>query len=909
MAYVIVQHLDPAHHSHLADLLQRHTKLPVKIVDSATAVEPNTVYTSPSDRFLCVSSGYILPRDPVMVEGRRLPIDYFLASLAQSQGERAVAIILSGTGADGSQGVRAVRRAGGLVVAQDPKDAQYGDMPQSAIATGMVDSVLAVDKMVQLLVDYVQKAVPESASPPPEIQADVLNGIMGQLIAHTKCDFRQYKRNTIVRRIYRRMGLKQSSDPRQYLDMLRHNAEEVIELRNDLLIGVTGFFREPEAFEELRKEVLAPRIAEARQGSALRVWVAGCATGEEAYSIAMVVHDEMEKAGKQLNIQIFASDIDESALQIARHGRYDKEAVVDVPEGYLRRYFTQVNGEHLVAKLIREMIVFSVQNLITDPPFSHLDLISCRNVLIYLQSEVQKQVISLFSFALNPGGFLFLGKSDGISGREDLFDLVSKTGRVYRRRAGARPDVTSFPFHPLKELPEQPAERLQERAQRPLPLALVNQEVLLGHYDAAVVLVDKRGTILHFFGDATKYLRLPTGEANLNIISMARDRLALKLRSALHKVLQGEEKVELRRVPITIGDESRPANVTLRLCRPEGWKEQLVAVILEDARPPAEPQPESPELEDAAGVRELELELKATKDELQATYEEFETSSEELKAANEEVMSMNEELQSANEELETSKEELQSINEELTTVNNQLNDKLDELGSINNDLANLLNATPAATIFLDGELKVKRFTPKATDLFNLISEDIGRPIEHISQKFTGTGENILEDARAVLSDLKIVEREVRAAGAWYIVRCLPYRTTDNHIDGVVMSFQDMTRLRQAQRLIEALLGGQDKGVLVVSPDLRVLAASAVAGDVLQLDGELVGKQLYAVGKGDWARSLQPAVEAAFHEGRRQQTTLSLPGGPDGKMRIDVVPLDPEAAPSPQTLVVWVHSAS
>ncbi|OPZ34698.1 MAG: Chemotaxis protein methyltransferase Cher2 [Synergistetes bacterium ADurb.BinA166] len=577
----------------------------------------------------------------------------------------------------------------------------------------------------------------------------------------------------------------------------------------------------------------------------------------------MLLHAEMRKQQKNFPLQIFASDIDENALEKARLGRYSAEAVDAVPEQYRRDAFGPVDGHFLVAKHLRDSIVFSCQNLVSDPPFSRLDLVSCRNVLIYLQSEAQRKVISLFAFALVPGAHLFLGKSDSISGRDDLFQLVDKDARIFRRRASAKPNITDFPLAPSAETRAAPRGAMAAGAIKPLSLAHINQEVLLEHYKAAVVIVDARGKILHFFGDATRFLQLPTGEADLDILAMARDRLGLKLRPALHRVTDGEAMAHIHDVPLRRNGDTFRANVTLRPLHPEGWHEPLVAIIFEEVDSSGDEAPVNTELGRDEVVRELERELAATKNELQATYEQFETSNEELKAANEEVMSMNEELQSANEELETSKEELQSINEELTTVNNQLSEKVDELGTTNNDLANLLNATPVAVVFLDQNMRIKRFTPKATDLFNLIPEDAGRPIEHISQKFAGV--NIVDDARGVMAHLNTVEREVHTQDAWYLVRLLPYRTIDNRIEGVVAVFQDVTMHKVRQRLAITALDIMRRPAIVVDRNRSVVQVNESAREMLGYGHrEIEGAAFHRLRGEDWNRpALRRLLDQAF----------------------------------------------
>ncbi len=853
MAFIVIQHLDPKHETHLPSLLSSYTSLKVHLAADGMEVSPNCIYANPAGSYVGVRGNRLYLAAAVTQGGRRMPIDFLFRSLAEARGEKSIGIVLSGTGSDGTQGIRAIRQAGGVVVVQDPGTAQYGDMPESAIGTGLVDAILPVEQMGTFLVERARPAVEvPHVEAPPHIAPEDYKGILAQLLARTRSDFRGYKKSTVLRRIFRRMGLNQIEKPHDYLEFLRRNPDEAAQLRNDLLIGVTGFFREPEAFDDLCREAISQLVETKSPEEPIRVWVPGCASGEEAYSVSMLFLEEMERQGRTGPLQIFASDIDRAALDVARNGVYGRDVEQQLTLDRLRRFLSPVASGYTVSKQIREPIVFSVQNLVSDPPFSKLDLICCRNVLIYLQPEVQRKVMSLFAFSLRPGGYLFLGKSDSISGRDDLFELLSKKGRLFRRRASAKPDVGDLPSVRIDDHAIRMALEPGKALARPTVLSMVNQQVLLDHFGASLVLTDAKAKILHFFGDAAKFLTLPTGEPDLDLLKMARDRLGLRLRPAIHKALQTEERVFIEKVPVDWNGGTMLVNSTIRVLHPEGWTEPIVATIFEEAAETA-PELERPRLDEDTVVRELEAELRATKDELQSTYEEFETSNEELKAANEEMMSMNEELQSANEELETSKEELQSINEELTTVNNQLSEKLDELSAANNDLANLLNVTQVATIFLDAKLKIKRFTPEATKLFNLIHEDIGRPIEHISQKFSGVG--IIPDAKKALETLTAVDREVQCEeGTWYKMRVFPYRTLDNRIDGVVLTFNDVMRIKLAEGFAQALLQMARHPLAILDADLRVAAANEAFTRFLGLKpGEAVGELLYRLSAGQLDR--------------------------------------------------------
>ncbi len=800
LAFVVIQHLEPTHESRMADILGKCTSMKVVQAEDGMPVQANRVYANPAGKYLSIDAGRLVLSERSEQDRIRMPIDFFLTSLAEDQHEAAVGIILSGSsGSDGTRGVRAVRGAGGMCMAQDPETAQFPPMPQSAIDTGLVDHVLPVAQMPAALVSYTQHAWPRAMSPTDtaaEAASDDLESILKLLRVRASSDYRHYKKATIVRRIRRRMGIQQVASMADYLKLLEQNQGELTRLSRDMLIGVSSFFRDPEAFEELWKEAIVPLVTGRDPDSPLRAWVPGCATGEEAYSVAMLLLEAVASAGTTRPVQVFASDVDDRALELGRAGVYAEGIAEAISPDRLERFFTKQGQKYQVDKRLREAVVFSRQDLITDPPFSKLDLVSCRNVLIYIEPTVQKKVLSLFSFALNTGGYLFLGKSEGIADMGDLFEPVSKQRRIYRLIQPNRRAAAAFPLHtggrPVR-VPERTPARLPANA-----LMQANQEVLLRHFKASIVLVNPRGQILHFYGETERYLGHPKGLASLNVLDMTTGTLSVRLRRALEKALQHDEVVTISRVPIPRAGTPL-ANLTVMRVPSAPEADKLLAVIFEDAREPHPPAFAVPvPAADEPLVGQLEQEVKTLRNELRADAEEFDTTTEELKAANEEVMSMNEELQSANEELEASKEELQSVNEELTTVNSQLSEKLAELTAINNDLANLMGATDLATVFLDGQLRIKRFTPRATELLNLIPADLGRPISHITQNFDG--KELAADSEKILKNLSTTEKEVQTRdGRWYTMRILPYRTLDDRIDGVVVTFADVTRLKQVEQ--------------------------------------------------------------------------------------------------------------
>ncbi|MCG6859915.1 MAG: PAS domain S-box protein [Chromatiaceae bacterium] len=800
MAFVLIQHLDPTHESLMADLLSRYTRMKVMQVEDRMPVRSDCVYMIPPGKSLALSDGVLQLTDPVMRRGMRMPIDFFFRSLAEGQREKAICIVLSGTGTDGTLGLQAIKANGGMTMAQDPATAQYDGMPRSAEATGMVDYLLPIEKMPETLLKYVGhfyiQAVESSA--PATKEPDHLQSVLAVLHARTKHDFRCYKKGTLRRRIERRMGINHVERIAEYLMLIRESPNEATLLFKDLLIGVTGFFREPEAFKVLEQEVI-PALVRERSGDApVRVWVPGCASGEEPYSIAMLLIEQLQVARRSLDLQIFGTDIDQDALEFARTAIYPESIGADITPERLQQLFDKEGERYRVVKRVRESVVFAVQNLIADPPFSKLDLISCRNLLIYLEPEVQKKLIALFHFALNEGGYLFLGNSETVGHQDDLFEPVSKKWRVYRRIGVVRRDRVVFPAAATAW------DRSRESGAAPQPLAArkpthgdITRELLLEEYGPAAVLINRKYEILHFFGPTEKYLKLPDGAAVLDLIEMLREGLRTKLRAAVHKAMRDGSRVEVGDARVRRDGGYFPVRIRVRPAKAAQGAEGLLLVAFEDVQP-AEPQAlagaEPTNAEDVLS-QQLEHELKSTKEDLQSTIEELETSNEELKASNEEVMSMNEELQSTNEELETSKEELQSLNEELSTVNNQLQDKVEELEATNDDLANLLSSTDIATLFLDTELRIRRYTPAATRLIKLISTDIGRPLGDIAQEFDAR--ELVSEAQTVLRQLAPVECEVGTdGGQWFLRRILPYRTKDNRINGVVVTFTDVSESKR-----------------------------------------------------------------------------------------------------------------
>jgi two-component system CheB/CheR fusion protein len=857
IAFVLVPHLDPAHESLMVELLARHTTMPVIEVENDMPVEANHVYIIPPNQYMTIHGGILRLTGPVERHAAQTSIDLFLRSLADDQQERSICIILSGTGSHGTLGLKAVKAAGGMAMVQDPTTALYEHMPQSAIATGLADYILPVEQMPEILVRYVQHAYLNSGTrieAAPEA-ADHLLEVLALLRTRTKFDFRCYRKKMLSRRIERRMGLNHFDGIPEYLAFLRDHPEELQQLVKDLFISVTSFFRDPEAFQQLADQVIAPLVQSKKDDTVIRVWVPGCATGEEPYSIAMLLLEQLASAHKNCRVQIFATDVDKDALEVARQGLYPASITADVLPKRLAHFFLKVD-EHTyqVNKQLRETMTFAVQNLISDAPFSKLDLISCRNLLIYLEPDVQKKAVTLFHFALSAGGFLFLGASETIGRQVDLFEPLSKKWRLYRRIGPTRPERVDFPIVATTEARGTIRRPAEAGNVQPINFAEVTQRLLLEQFAPAAVLINRKYEVFYYFGPCSQYLELPTGEPTHDLIRLAREGLRTKLRGAVHRVIRDNESTVLTDVRLKRNGGYFPVRVTVRPVQAPKTAEGLLLITFEEEVPSTPPL--SPPLlpgQGAAGdestLRQLEQELKATREDLQSTIEEMESSNEELKASNEEILSMNEELQSTNEELETSKEELQSLNEELNTVNNQLQEKVEELEAANNDKANLLNCTDVATVFLDRAFRIKLFTPAATKLFHLIASDAGRSLGDITPRFRDP--DLLDDARQVLQQLVPREKEVSTAeDSWWVRRIMPYRTCDNRIEGVVVTFADVTLLKRANEILEQQVAERTQTLRDRQERLRAIL-DAAADAILTID------------QGGIIQSVNPSAERMF----------------------------------------------
>jgi two-component system CheB/CheR fusion protein len=802
MAYVVILHLSPDHESKLAEILQLASRIPVTQVEDRVVVEPNHVYVIPPNKSLSMKDGHLALSEIKGFEERRAPVDIFFRTLAEANESRAACVILSGTGPNGSMGLKRIKEKGGIALAQDPKEAEYADMPRNAIATGFIDYILPVADIPAKIIAYKENlgniSIPPEPLERPEADEQALRDIFTQLRVRTGHDFSNYKRATVLRRIERRINVHELPDLPAYTRYMDDHPEEAQALLKDLLISVTNFFRDAETFKALEHNVI-PKIFEGEyEGDSVRVWVPGCATGEEAYSLAMLLAEYSANSLSAPSVQVFATDIDEQAIAYARDGFYTDADVADVSPERLRRFFTKESDGYRVRRDLREMVLFASHNLIKDPPFSHLHLVSCRNLLIYLNRTAQDRAMEVLHFALRPGGFLYLGLSESVNGATDLFLPFDKENHIYLSRAVATRMSLPIPDLPLTARVDLRAreERTQEtKALERLSYVDLHQR-MLEQYGPPSVVVNENYDIVHLSEHAGRYLQLAGGEPSHNLLKIVRPELRLELRTALHQATQRQTSVEARGLLVNSGEL---INLIVHPVFREGDPARgFILVIFDEVAKDAISS--SAAIVASVGgvepaVRHLEDELERVKAQLRATVEQYEVQHEELKASNEELQAMNEELRSAAEELETGKEELQSVNEELTTVNQELKIKIEELSQANNDFQNLMASTEIGTIFLDRSLRVKLFTPRAREIFNLIPADINRPLLDISHKLDYEG--FLSDIDRVLDKLLVVEREVQThEGRWYQMRMLPYRTTEDRIDGVVITLVDITGRKQ-----------------------------------------------------------------------------------------------------------------
>lgn len=805
IAFVLISHLDPTHISILPELIKKQTQMEVVQADDGRRIEPNHIYVIPPNKELSILNGNLYLMELSMPRGHNMPIDNFFRSLAQDQGSNAICIILSGTGTDGTLGLKEIKATLGMVMVQEAESARYDGMPRSAIATGLVDYILPVEEMPTQLLKFTKHAIVQTSTI-LNTEADMfkkdLNKIFILLRSQTKHDFSHYKKNTICRRIERRMHVHQIDNVSDYVVYLQKNKEEVHTLFKDLLIGVTSFFRDKQAFDILKNNILIDLLRGKPDDYRIRIWIAGCSSGEEAYSIAILIQESMDRISRHFEVQIFGTDIDENAIAIARSGLYPLSISADISPERLKRYFIKEDNFFRVKPSIREMLVFAPQSLIKDPPFTKLDMISCRNLLIYFGPELQKKVLSIFHYSLKPDGVLFLGSSESIGQDADLFTMEDKKWKIFKRQVnpGVSLPVLNFPIPPRNEdnIPERMSETVKQATARD---NLILVETILEQSDTPpCAIIDDQNNIVYIHGRLGRYLEPAIGNISVNILDMARPGLRAVLAAAIRKV--SSQKHEIVQTNIEIQDASDVCLVDLMVKPLHEWGSMrgLKMVAFKDKAKIATGLSSKVSKKDKTIVK-LELELQYTKENLQTTIEELETSNEELKSTNEELQSTNEELQSTNEELETSKEELQSLNEESATVNVELQSRIDDLSKTTDDMKNLLDSTQIATIFLDIDLCIRRFTPKVTELIPLSHTDIGRPINHFATELKDV--KLTDYAEKVLKDLVIQEENVKSLdNRDFKIRVLPYRTTRNVIDGVVITFEDINDRKRIERALE-----------------------------------------------------------------------------------------------------------
>ncbi len=840
IAFVVVQHLDPTREDAMAELLRRITTMEVVQAKDRQEIKPNTAYIIPPNKTMSIFKGKLFLFEPIEPRGLRFPIDFFLRSLADDQQESGIGVILSGMGTDGTLGVQAIREKSGLVLVQSPETAKFNGMPRSVIDSGLADVVAPANELPRIIISHLKHYHDNGLKPMADKKdKSAIDKIIILLRLRTGNDFSMYKKSTIYRRIERRMNIHKIDKIAAYVKLLQENNKELDILYKELFIGVTTFFREPGQWEILKKKVIPALLAEKPSGYILRAWVAGCSSGEEAYSLAIIFKEAIEtiKPKGNYSIQIFATDIDTDAINKARKGLFPINITNDVSLARLNRFFVRSENTYRINAEIREMVVFAPQNIIMHPPFTKLDILTCRNLLIYLDSEVQKKLIVLFHYSLNPGGYLMLGNSETVGSFTHLFTPIQSKFRIFvRNEAVAPPETVDFPATFTQVSyggPANPKVKTVENLQATI------EQLLLQQFVPASVIINQKGDILYINGRTGKYLEPASGKANWNIHAMAKEGLRNELSVALQKVIRQKNSLSIHNIKVGTNGGMQALDLTIQwIEKPENLR-GTVLVVFNDIPGIAEtniPRKFNKGVRRDTRIFELELELQRAREEQQAALEEMQTSQEELTSSNEELQSTNEELQSTNEELTTSKEEMQSLNEELQTVNVELQSKVDELSRINNDMKNLLNSTDIATLFLDNWLNVRRFTTSITNIIKLIQSDIGRPITDLSSELNYP--ELVNDANDVLGSLISKEKAVSTAnGVWYNVRIMPYKTIDAKIDGVVITFTDITKSKKLEScwtktrsVIDLVVSSTSNIIIGISADWRINEFNPVAED-------------------------------------------------------------------------------
>ncbi|MFP4387393.1 MAG: chemotaxis protein CheB [Desulfococcaceae bacterium] len=847
MAFVVVQHLSPDHKSLMGELLAKHTDMEILPVSDGLAVRPNCIYLPPPQKNLNLFNGSLLLIHPPPNRGLNLPIDVFFCSLAEDQEENAIGIILSGTGSDGTRGIQAIKKAGGMVMVQDERSAKFDGMPRSAIQTGLVDYVLRPGDMPETLLSFTRHPLiagkRREASSIASEETDMTK-IIAMLRSKTGVDFTYYKQSTIIRRIERRMGIVQCVTLSEYLAYIYENPEETGALYKDLLIGVTKFYRDRDDFDYLREKIIPVLFENNREEKRIRVWVAGCSTGEEAYTIAILLQDYMDAIGEHYEIKVFATDIDQDAIEKASLGHYSAGIATDLSPHLLDRFFTKTEDGYAVKRHVREQVIFAIQNVLRDPPFTKLDLITCRNLLIYLQNNLQRDVLHIFDFALKDGGYLFLGTSESVGDMSDRFVTVDRKVKIFSHRGTGPPPIQGALRVRGGRKPSGPAppQTTGQRSQAGLRGQLEAQEryyqEIINRLTPLCVIVNEEGELVETFGDPAGFLRLSTGKTSFNITRMVPRQVGLALNTAIRNAVKDRREVVYRDIRAEDDGEERLITVRVAPMSVNGSEVKKALVIFESGEAGEKDRPGaldySPDNEKDQRLIDMEREIQFTRENLQATIEELQTANEELQATNEELLASNEELQSTN-------EELNSVNEELNTVNAEYQTKIVELTELNNDMDNLFRSTDIGTIFLDQELRIRKFTPAATRTVNLLRQDMGRPLSDLSGLVL---DEIRDDVRTVLRNGEKVEREIRGEGdIWYLVRILPYLDQNQRRGGVVITLVDITDQKQSEiafrmqyDLLRRVLETSPAATLMVDRDGKISFINRAAEVLLEAGG-------------------------------------------------------------------------
>jgi two-component system CheB/CheR fusion protein len=848
VAFVLIQHLDPSQPSRLTELLGRVSPVPVQEVTEDIIIKPDHVYVIPPGRNMTIQDHTLRLEDRPDHPGLANSIDLFLHSLAEAVQERAVAIILSGTGSDGTDGARVVKAGHGLVIIQDPKSAKYDGMPRAAIAAGIADYILPPEEMASQLIEYARKPYQQREEIRHALENDdtSLRNILSLVRVKTGRDFSGYKVSSITRRIEHRMAVNQIETNSEYLRFLQKNTSEIEDLIKDFLINVTSFFRDKEAFDALKKEI-NEIMKDKPEGSTIRAWIPGCSTGEESYSLAILLLECAETSKRYYNIQVFGTDLNTDSITFARAGIYPTTIVQDVSGERLERFFSKVDASYQVKKDLREKLIFAAHDLLTDPPYSHMDIVSLRNLLIYFSADLQKKIIPLLHFSLNEGGILFLGTAETIGEVPDYFTTIDSKWRIYRSVNKQQAQHVTLAGQPA--VPQTTPSKYLEDHVLPaatLPLAQSPDRLLLEALPPSV-LVNRNYQVIYTHGNTGKYLQLPEGNPSTSILEMVNPDLRIALATAIHEASQKQNEAvrEVFHVKHNGGTQS-----VIMTIRPVSRMDGSLIVTFEDLPNPKRQKVKGEALTKAQH-QEMQKELQLFKETLRNTIEELETANEELRSINEEYMTANEELKSANEELETSREELRSVNEELTTINTEYEKTIEELTVVSDDIYNLLNSTDIATIFLDETLHIRRFTPAATRIFKFIDSDVGRSLEDISSRLKADG--LPQAARRVLETLIPVEHEVQTEdGYWYSMRVHPFRTTDNAIEGIVASFVDINQIKTALAYADSIIDTIREPLLVLNKDLKVISCSRAFSTMFKVTKDNTeGQYIYDLGKRQW----------------------------------------------------------